>query len=41
MTDKKGSVVINNELTDPLGDYVFDYLLSQQKKHHFTISNLQ
>lgn len=35
MTDKKGSIVINNELTDPLGDYVFDYLLSQTKETSF------
>ena len=32
MSDKKGGVIINNELTDPLGDFVIDYLLSQTKE---------
>lgn len=33
--DKKGGVIINNELTDPLGDFVFDYLLSQIKETNY------
>jgi len=32
MLDKKGGVIINDELTDPLGDFVIDYLLSQTKE---------
>lgn len=32
MSDKKGGVIINNELTDPLGDFVIDYLLAQTKE---------
>lgn len=30
--NKKVGVIINNELTDPLGDFVIDYLLSQTKE---------
>ncbi len=35
MSDRRGSVTINNELTDPLGDFVIDYLLSQTKETNY------
>lgn len=35
MSDKKGGVIINDELTDPLGDFVIDYLLSQTKETNY------
>ena len=35
MSDRKNHVVINDELTDPIGSYVFDYLLSQTKETTF------
>ena len=35
MSGKKGGVIINNELTDPLGDFVIDYLLSQTKETNY------
>jgi len=31
----KGGVIINNELTDPLGDFVIDYLLAQTKETNY------
>lgn len=33
--NKKIGVIINNELTDPLGDFVIDYLLSQTKETNY------
>ncbi|MFY9299885.1 MAG: ATP-binding protein [Candidatus Nitrosotenuis sp.] len=35
MSDKKGGVIINNEVSDPTGNYVIDYLLSQKKETTF------
>lgn len=35
MSEKKGGVIINDELTDPLGDFVIDYLLSQTKETNY------
>ena len=35
MAQTKSAVLINNELSDPLGDYVIDYLLSQTKETTF------
>ena len=32
---RKGCIIINNELTDPLGDFVIDYLLSQSKETNY------
>jgi len=35
MPDDRGSVFINDEVSDPIGDYVCDYLLSQAKETTF------
>lgn len=35
MSNNKGGVIINDELTDPLGNFVIDYLLSQTKETNY------
>lgn len=35
MPDEKGSVLINDEISDPIGDYIIDYLLAQTKETTF------
>ena len=35
LPDDRGAVLINNETSDPIGDYVIDYLISQNKETSF------
>ena len=35
MSDVKGGVIINDDVSDPVGDYVIDYLLAQTKETTF------
>lgn len=35
MSHDKGGVIINNEVSDPIGNYVIDYLFSQKKETTF------
>ncbi len=35
MSDKKGNIIINNEISDPIGNYAIDYLFAQKKETTF------